>query len=59
MSAADWNTIFWKYIRKGHDRSSAAYEADKASVQKPSCTSTHCERAQECRSPHECSGSFT
>lgn len=21
------------------------------------CTSTHCERAQECRSPHECSGS--
>lgn len=21
------------------------------------CTSTHCERSQECRSPHECSGS--
>lgn len=20
------------------------------------CPSTHCERAQECRSPHECSG---
>jgi hypothetical protein len=29
MSITTWGAIFWKYVRKGHDRSSAAYEADR------------------------------
>jgi len=58
---ASWNDIFWKYVRKGHDRSSAAYEADRWQARnpvEPSCCSTHCERAQECRSPHDCCGDY-
>ena len=56
-----WGGIFWKYVRKGHDFSDAAMRADLwLSKQSTilSCTSKHCERSMECRSPHDCSGDF-
>ena len=57
---SSWSDTFWKYVRKGHDRSSAAFEADRtiARNKPPSCCSTHCERAHECRSPRDCCGNF-
>jgi len=55
-----WGAVFRHYRRKGHDHGSAAYLADQWQKRQRQdrwrdCPSTHCERRQECSSPHECS----
>lgn len=52
-----WADIFWKYVRRGEDRSAAAMMADgweKRQKNWKRCPSTHCERRQECASPNGC-----
>ena len=54
-----WGKIFNRYVSRGHDHSSAAFHADQWEKRKyqqrwSECPSTHCERRQECASPHEC-----
>lgn len=60
MSEKTWGTVFNRYLARGHDHASAAHEADQWEKRTDAtrwhrCPSTHCERTQECRSPHECS----
>lgn len=60
MGETQWGVIFNRLRQKGHDASSAAYEADQWEKRKhldrwKHCPSTHCERRQECSSHHECS----
>lgn len=55
-----WGAVFNRYIAKGHDHASAAYAADQWEKRQDRtrwkrCSSTHCERHGECRSPHDCS----
>lgn len=54
-----WGVVYNRHVAKGMDQSSAAHLADQwEKRQRPDrwkdCPSTHCERSQECRSPHEC-----
>ena len=54
-----WGTIYQKYVRRGHDHADAAFRADQWEKRQDvdrwrRCPSTHCERRQECASPHEC-----
>jgi hypothetical protein len=54
-----WGTVFNRYVSRGHDHSSAAFQADQWEKRQhqrrwSECPSTHCERRQECASPHEC-----
>lgn len=58
-----WGAIYNRYLKRGHDHGSAAFAADQWEKRKDAkrwsrCPSTHCERAQECRSPHECSATL-
>ena len=57
-----WGDIYNRWLVKGHDHGSAAEKADawerRVLSGNRSCTSTHCERRQECASPSECSGDF-
>jgi hypothetical protein len=51
-----WAQTFNRYMKKGHDHGSAAYAADQAEKRAANeCPSTHCNRSDECRSPHDCS----
>lgn len=55
-----WGVIYNRHLRQGEDHSSAAYAADQWEKRQrldrwKNCPSTHCERRQECASPHECS----
>lgn len=50
-----WGQAFNRAIARGHDHGSAAEIADRAEQRAAkNCPSTHCERRQECASPHEC-----
>jgi hypothetical protein len=54
-----WGAIYNRYVKRGHDHADAAFRADQwEKRQQPDrwrrCPSTHCERRQECASPHEC-----
>ena len=62
-SRKTWGTVFSHYKAKGCDPSDAAYHADQWEKRQHSdrwkhCCSTHCERSEECRSPHECTASL-
>lgn len=65
MSATrSWGQIFDHYKRLGADPSDAAYRADQWEKRQDAnrwakCCSTHCERRQECASPHDCTASVT
>lgn len=51
-----WASTFNRKLRQGHDHGSAAFSADRAERRAAqACPSTHCNRSEECRSPHECS----
>ena len=55
-----WGAVYNRYLSRGHDHGSAAYLADQWQKRQRQdrwrdCPSTHCERRQECSSPHECS----
>ena len=54
-----WGTIYARHLKRGEDHGSAAFAADqweKRQVRQrwKGCSSTHCERREECASPHEC-----
>jgi hypothetical protein len=56
---ATWGTVYQRYCDRGEDRSAAAWMADQWEKRQSSgvwgdCPSTHCERRQECGSPHDC-----
>ena len=57
-----WGDTFNRWLAKGHDHGSAAEKADaweaRVKAGRRACTSTHCERRQECASPNDCSGDF-
>jgi hypothetical protein len=58
-----WGTVYSRYVSKGHDHGSAAYAADQWEKRQARdrfrhCSSTHCERSEECRSPHDCFSSL-
>jgi hypothetical protein len=58
-----WGTIYSRYLARGHDHGSAAFNADQWEKRQhrsrwKHCPSTHCERRQECASPHDCSASL-
>ena len=58
-----WGAIFNRLKANGHDPSSAAYMADQWEKRQHSgrwkhCPSTHCERREECASPHDCCASL-
>lgn len=58
-----WGAVFNHYRQKGHDSSSAAFQADQWEKRKypnrwSECPSTHCERRQECSSKFECAANL-
>lgn len=58
-----WGAVYNFYLSRGHDHGSAAYQADQWEKRQRHdrwrrCPSTHCERRQECASPHECCASM-
>lgn len=55
-----WSTVYRRHLQRGEDHGYAAFAADQWEKRQKSrrwkmCPSTHCERRQECTSPHECS----
>ena len=57
-----WGAVYRRRLSKGEDHGSAAFAADQWEKRQranrwKNCPSTHCERSQECRSPHECCAS--
>lgn len=59
-----WGAIYNRHLKRGEDHGSAAYAADqwekrKHLVRWRYCSSTHCERSNECRSPHDCTASVS
>lgn len=60
MMTTTWGLVFQRHVARGEDHASAAFAADQwEKRQDPTrwkqCCSTHCERRQECASPHDCS----
>lgn len=54
-----WGTVYRRHLQRGEDHGSAAWAADQWEKRQQHdrwkrCPSTHCERRQECASPHDC-----
>lgn len=55
QSEGPWGYTFRRWLRKGHDHGSAAYEADKAEKRyAKECPNRRCKALGECANPGKC-----